>query len=82
MRAYGSEKVRQLLGQWEDQAKKIENADRVIQLLDQVSNPSPQLDAEAHKEQLAPPGYKDTLFKAEDAIREQMSRELGRVDQV
>lgn len=76
VRAYGSEKVRQLLGQWEDQAKKIQNADHVIQLLEQVSNPSSGLDAEAHKEQLALPGYKDALFMAEDAIRDQMSREL------
>jgi hypothetical protein len=75
--AYGSEKVLQLLRPWEEQARKIDNADRIIRQVQQSPNPSPQLDAEAHKEQLALPDYKEALFKAEDAIRDQVKRELA-----
>lgn len=75
--AYGSDDVRRLLGLWEEQAKKIQNADQLIQLVEQTRNPSSGLDQEAHKEQLALPGYKEALFKAEAGMRDQMRRDLA-----
>jgi hypothetical protein len=78
--AYGSEEVRRLLGLWEEQAKKIQNVDQLIQLLEEFRDPSTELFQEAHKEQAALPTYKEALFKADDAIRAQMRRELGSED--
>jgi hypothetical protein len=75
--AHGSEEVRRLLGLWEKHARKIQNVDQLIELLEQTHDTSTELYQEAHKEHTALPDYKKALFKAEDAIRAQMRRELG-----
>ena len=75
--AHGSEEVRRLLGLWEEHARKIQNVDQLIELLEQTHDTSAELYQEALKEHAALPDYKKALSKAENAIRTQMRRELG-----
>lgn len=75
VKAYGSPEVRRLLEVWETAAKKIENADSAINLAERP-NPSREVEEEARSEKLALPDSRQSLFDAEDALRDQMSREL------
>ena len=74
---YGSPDVRRLLDQWAEYARKIDYADDVIRRVKQSSNPSADLDAQAHQEQLALPDYKAAMDEVGEAIRGQMNRELA-----
>jgi rubrerythrin len=62
--AYGSDEVRRLLKEWEEQARKIENTDQLIGLVEKFQRPPEQLDNEAQDEHLAIAGYKEALQKA------------------
>jgi len=74
--AYGSDEVRRLLGEWIEQAKKIENADQLMKLVEESRNPTDKLDAEAQAEHRAIPDYKVAMRRADEAIRDQVRREL------
>jgi hypothetical protein len=74
--AYGSEEVRRLLKEWEEQARKLENADQLIRWVKESKNPSKEIDKEAQDEHRAVPRYKEAMYKADAAIREQVRREL------
>ncbi len=74
---YGSPEVRGLLGRWTEVARKIENADQVIELANQARGPAPELNEEARREHMAMEDYKKELAEAVDDIRAQMNAELA-----
>jgi hypothetical protein len=74
---YGSPDVRRLLEQWVKHAKKIDNADDMIRRVERSNNPSPSFEQEAQREDMALEGYKEAMRQADEAIRDQMQRELG-----
>jgi hypothetical protein len=77
VRAYGSQEVRDLLEEWQVQARKIELADDIIRRVEQSPNPSAEADQQALREKRALLDYKEAMQHADEAIRAQMRRELG-----
>jgi hypothetical protein len=75
--AYGSTDVRALLEQWAEQAKKIEDADELIGRVEKSRNPTPEMDAEAQREERELLNYKLALHKADEELRDRM-RESSR----
>jgi hypothetical protein len=75
--AYGSPEVLRLLRLWGEHAAKIDNADATIRLLEQSKNPSQQFDEQAMQEHRALPTYKQEMFRADEAIRDMVRRELA-----
>lgn len=69
--------MRQLLNEWTDCAKKIENADQVITSEETSDRPSPELQRQAVDEHKALPSYKHEMFAADDRIRQQVYAELA-----
>lgn len=74
--AYGSEEVGRLLREWGERAAKIENADATIRMVEKSVRPSQQMEDQAREEHLAISSYKDAMFKADEAIRDRVRREL------
>jgi hypothetical protein len=74
---HGSPEVRALLDQWTEIARKIENANEVIELADHARGPAPELDKEAQKERLALEDYRKQLQEAANRIHDRMSAELS-----
>ena len=75
--AHGSPEVRRLLREWVECAAKIDSADAVIRMVEKSRNPSQQLDDEAQREHRALADYKRAMLQAEEAIRDQVHRELS-----
>lgn len=75
--AYGSKEVLRLLREWGERAKKIEDADSMLRLLEQSKNPSDEFDKQAMQEHLALPKYKQAMFDADKAIRDRVQQELA-----
>ena len=75
--AHGSPEVRRLLRQWNERAAKIDNADATIRMVERSKAPSQQLDDEAQREHLALRDYKQAMFQTDEAIRDQVHRELA-----
>jgi hypothetical protein len=73
--AYGSHEVRGLMREWRERAGRI--ADATIRLLEKSKNPSQELENEARRMHLAIGGYREAMFDAAEAIREQVRRELA-----
>jgi hypothetical protein len=72
---HGSLEVRRLLGRWREQAQKIENADIVIRMAEQVRDPG-RLAEEADREHMALEEYRRAMHEADQAIRDRMWAEL------
>jgi hypothetical protein len=77
MMVYGSTEVRALLEQWAHQARKIEDADKLIGLVEKSRNPTAEMDAEAQREHREIPNYRQALHKADEELRDRMRRELA-----
>lgn len=75
---YGSPEVRSLLEAWQEQARKIEAADDLIRRVERSPNPSDDADKQARDRESALSGYKAAMQDADQAIRAQMWKELGR----
>lgn len=75
--AYGSHEVRGLMREWRERAGRIADADATIRLLEKSKNPSQELENEARRMHLAIGGYREAMFDAAEAIREQVRRELA-----
>jgi hypothetical protein len=75
--AFGSQEVARLLREWRDRAAELANADLTIRMVEESARPSQQLDDQARDELKAIPSYRDAMVKADEAIREQVRRELA-----
>jgi hypothetical protein len=75
--AYGSPKVRGLLDEWRDYVGHLADADVTIAMVERSPNPSKDLDDDAMNEHRRIPSYRQAIFDAAEAIREQVRRELA-----
>jgi type II secretory pathway pseudopilin PulG len=75
--AYGSFEVACLIAEWGDRAKKLEDADEAIRMVEESPNPSRQVDEEARQEMKAIPAYREALLEADKAIRDRVRQELA-----
>jgi hypothetical protein len=75
--AYGSPEVLRLLREWGECAAKVDRVNDMLRRRDKSRDPGQDFDDEAHKEDLALPGYKQAMLDADKAIRDQVQRELA-----
>ena len=75
--AHGSPEVRRLMREWRERAGRIADADATIGMMEKNNNPSQEMENEARRMHLAIGGYRDAMFDAAEAIREQVRQELA-----
>lgn len=75
--AFGSPRVRELLREWGECARKIEDADWTIEYERSAPDPSQGASQDAANEKKLLPGYKQKVSDADDRIRLQVNAELS-----